>query len=46
MKRIPINGLIILVAVISSCNNSSENKKSITPSGSDTLLASAGKVTF
>lgn len=42
MKRISIiKGWIILAAVIASCNNSSENKKPITPSGSDTLLATA-----
>ncbi|HEY8689116.1 MAG TPA: hypothetical protein VIM07_07770 [Chitinophagaceae bacterium] len=42
MKKISIiNGLIILTAVIASCNNASENKKPITPSSSDTFLAPA-----
>lgn len=36
-----INGMIILAAVVASCNNASEKNKPITQRGSDTLLAPA-----
>ena len=36
-----INGMIILAAVVASCNNASENKEPIAQKGSDTLLAPA-----
>jgi aldose 1-epimerase len=42
-KKSIINRLIILAAVVASCNNDSENQKPSTLSGSDTLLAPASK---